>query len=102
MDITTQHHLRAILGPENRVQGFTAEPSPEESSFSDVLKESLAEVNDMQIDAKEAAQNLVTGGGGEIHDVMIRLKEAQVSFEMVLAVRNKVVEAYQEVMRMQV
>jgi len=101
MDITTQHHLRAVLGPENQVRGFTTEAAPG-TSFGEVLKESLAEVNDLQIQAKNAAGDLVTGRGGELHDVMIQLKEAQVSFEMVMAVRNKVIDAYQEIMRMQV
>jgi flagellar hook-basal body complex protein FliE len=101
MDITTQHHLRAIVGPENQVQGFTAE-APPETSFGEVLKETVAEVNDLQIQAKNAAADLITGRGGELHDVMIQLKEAQVSFELVMAVRNKVIDAYQEVMRMQV
>ncbi|HEX9593857.1 MAG TPA: flagellar hook-basal body complex protein FliE [bacterium] len=101
MDITTQHQLRAVLGPENRVQGFTSE-APAATSFAEALKESLVEVNDRQIQANAAAAALVTGRGGALHDVMIQMKEAQVSFELVLAVRNKVIEAYQEVMRMQV
>jgi len=101
MEITTQQHLRAILGPENQVRGFTSD-APTQTSFGEVLKESLAEVNDLQLQAKDAAGELVTGRGGELHDVMIQLKEAQVSFEMVMAVRNKVIDAYQEVMRMQV
>ncbi|MGD2064741.1 MAG: flagellar hook-basal body complex protein FliE, partial [Nitrospirota bacterium] len=73
-----------------------------ETSFSEVLKDSLSEVNDLQIQANDAAQALVSGRGVALHDVMIQMKEAQVSFELVLAVRNKVIEAYQEVMRMQV
>jgi flagellar hook-basal body complex protein FliE len=101
MDINAQHHLRAVLGPEDRIQGFTAEATPE-TSFSEVLKDSLSEVNDLQIQANDAAQALVSGRGVALHDVMIQMKEAQVSFELVLAVRNKVIEAYQEVMRMQV
>jgi flagellar hook-basal body complex protein FliE len=101
MDITTQNHLRAVLGPEDRIQGFTAE-APPETSFADVLKDSLSEVNDLQLKANDAAEALVAGRGGALHDVMIQMKEAQVSFELVLAVRNKVIEAYQEVMRMQV
>jgi flagellar hook-basal body complex protein FliE len=101
MDITSENHLRAVLDPEHRIQGFTVE-APPETSFSDVLKESLSEVNDLQIQAGDAAQALAAGRGGALHDVMIQMKEAQVSFELVLAVRNKVIEAYQEVMRMQV
>ena len=54
MDITSQNHLRAILGPENRVQGFTTE-APPETSFADVLKDSLSEVNDLQNQANDAA-----------------------------------------------
>ena len=102
MDITSQQNLRAILGPEGRVQGFTATEAAPQTSFGDVLKESLSEVNDLQLKADHAAEDLVAGRGGELHDVMIQLKEAQVSFEMVMAIRNKVIDAYQEVMRMQV
>ena len=102
MDITTQQHLRAILGPENRVQGFTTAEAAPQTSFGEVLKESLADVNDLQVKADHAAEDLAAGRGGELHNVMIQLKEAQVSFEMVMAVRNKIIDAYQEVMRMQV
>jgi len=45
---------------------------------------------------------MVTGQVTEVHDVMIAAKEAQMAFELLLEVRNKLLESYQEIMRMQV
>ena len=104
MDITTHTQLRALSGPEGVTTGFRAEQPTEVkgASFSELLKESLGEVNQLQQESSQAAQGLITGKSGELHDVMIRMKESEVAFELVLAVRNKAIEAYQDVMRMQV
>ncbi|OIP62063.1 MAG: flagellar hook-basal body complex protein FliE [Nitrospirae bacterium CG2_30_70_394] len=84
--------------------GFRAEQPPtlKGASFADLLQESLGTVSVLDQQATVAATNLVTGQGGELHDVMIRMKESEVAFDLVLAVRNKAIEAYQDVMRMQV
>jgi len=104
MDITALTQLRALSGVEGKAAHLRVETPPEVkgASFSDLLKESLGEVNHLQQEAGQAAQNLVTGKSGELHDVMIHMKESEVAFELVLAVRNKAIEAYQDVMRMQV
>ncbi|RMF79912.1 MAG: flagellar hook-basal body complex protein FliE [Nitrospirae bacterium] len=104
MDITALTHLRALAAPdlEGRPGHLEAAAPSQGPGFAEVLEESLEQVSRLEHDAQAAAERLVSGKGGEIHEVMIRMKEAQVAFEMVLAVRNKAIEAYQEVMRMQV
>jgi len=76
-----------------------AEPK---ASFADQLKNAVAEVNDLQTRRTEMVDQMVTGGTAEVHDVMIAAKEAQLAFELLLEVRNKLLESYQEIMRMQV
>jgi len=104
MDITALTQLRALSGVEGRSTHLGVEAAPEAgaTSFSELLKESIGEVSHLEHEASRAAQDLVRGKGGELHDVMIRMKESEVAFELVLAVRNKAIEAYQDVMRMQV
>ncbi len=73
-----------------------------EKPFGDVLKESIGEVNRLQNEAEKAAKDLALGRAENIHDVMISMEKASVSFRLMTQVRNKIIEAYQEVMRMQV
>ncbi|MBI5638543.1 MAG: flagellar hook-basal body complex protein FliE [Nitrospinae bacterium] len=71
-------------------------------SFGDALKESMDEVNNLQIDADKSIEALVSGENKDIHGTMIALSKADIAFRMTVQVRNKVIDAYQEVMRMQV
>jgi flagellar hook-basal body complex protein FliE len=72
------------------------------TSFATVLKDSLARVSQLQHDADDAIRSLATGGPSSLHDTMIALEKADLSFRLMMQVRNKIVEAYQEVLRMQV
>ena len=72
------------------------------TSFADQLKNAVAEVNDLQLRRTEMVDQMVTGEAAEVHDVMIAAKESQLAFELLLEVRNKLLESYQEIMRMQV
>ena len=74
----------------------------EGESFGDVLKGMLNETNNLQSNANDIAQKFATGEISDVHEVMIAAEKAGVSFELVLEIRNKLVEAYQELMRMQV
>jgi len=71
-------------------------------SFGDCLNTMIAEVNTQQNEADRAIANVELGNTGSIHDAMIALEKANISFRTMLQVRNKVIEAYQEIMRMQV
>ena len=66
------------------------------------FSELVSKVNDMQIQSDQAIQGLATGENKNLHEVMISMEKASISFQFLSQVRNKAVEAYQEVMRMQV
>ena len=68
--------------------------------FGELLKEAVAEVNKLQMEAGEAIQKLAVGEGEGIHETMIAMEKAGLSFRMLMEVRNKVLAAYQEIMRM--
>ena len=65
--------------------------------FKNILLEALNQVNTMQSEANEAVQQLVTGGDVNPAEVLTTLQKADISFRMMLQIRNKLVAAYQEV-----
>lgn len=71
-------------------------------AFKDLLIDALKQVNDLVAEADRATAALATGRGVELHQVMIATEKANLALQLTLQVRNKVLEAYQEVMRMPV
>lgn len=71
-------------------------------SFSKLLSQAMQDVNQVQQAADTDASRLVSGDPVDVHQVMIGMEKANVAFGLTLQVRNKLVEAYQEIMRMQV
>jgi flagellar hook-basal body complex protein FliE len=71
-------------------------------SFSNVLGNMVDEVNRKQVAAGQAVHDLQSGNAVSLHQTMIALEEANVSFQLMVEVRNKVLESYQELMRMQI
>ena len=71
-------------------------------SFAETLTESLKQVDDLQKDADQAIEKLVSGESQNVHGAMLAVNKADLAFRMTMQVRNKIVEAYQEVMRMQI
>lgn len=69
--------------------------------FSDLLKDATGEVDKLQSEAQAAVTGLMTGTGVDVHTAMIATEKASMAFELSLAVRNKAVQAYQQVMSMQ-
>ncbi|UQZ89770.1 flagellar hook-basal body complex protein FliE [Deltaproteobacteria bacterium Smac51] len=78
----------------------TSKPNTQ-PGFADHLKATLATANTLQHQSGTAQQELASGRNGNIHETLIAMNKASVSFKMVMEVRNKVISAYQEVMRMQ-
>ena len=70
-------------------------------SFSDVLKTAVKTVDQLHDNAAAQVTNLVQGGGGDINSVMIAVEKADVSFQLMMQVRNKIVSAYQDIEKMQ-
>lgn len=71
-------------------------------TFSSVLKESIDKVSRLQGEADNAIQGLANGSVNNIHDTMIAVEKANLSFNLMLQVKNKLQTAYEEVMRTQV
>jgi flagellar hook-basal body complex protein FliE len=100
-DITVQSNLQALQGPGQ--PGKPQETGKDKgASFADTLSESLGKVNDLQKEADKAIEDFVSGETRNIHETMIAVNKADLAFRLTMQVRNKIVEAYQEVMRTQV
>ena len=69
--------------------------------FSETLKEALREVNDLQNRSTEEIGRALEGDMKDVHSAMLALQKADLSFQLMLQVRNKLVQAYRDVMRMQ-
>lgn len=72
------------------------------STFGDLFSQMVQDVNSKQVAANDAAKGLVTGDNVSLHQAVISSEEANVSFQLMVEVRNKLLESYQEMMRMQV
>ncbi len=85
-----------------KAAGKTQEPGDKGAGFSTAIKNAVGETNRLQTEADEMVTKLGTGEIGDVHQVMLAMNRADLSFRMMLEVRNKLLDAYQEVMRMQV
>jgi flagellar hook-basal body complex protein FliE len=74
-----------------------AAPAP----FAGLLTDAIGQVDQLQQQASSAVTGLMTGAGVDVHQAMIATEKADMAFEMALAVRNKAVQAYQQVIGMQ-
>ena len=70
--------------------------------FQDALSEAVQRVEQFRQDANLEVERFLSGEGEDLHRVALQTQQAELAFEMFLQVRNKVVQAYQEVMRMQI
>lgn len=71
-------------------------------SFADTLKGAIENVNQLQKASDKAAQDLATGRTDNVADVMIAAEKADIALRVMVQMRNKIVDAYQEIMKMQV
>jgi flagellar hook-basal body complex protein FliE len=69
--------------------------------FASMLAGAVQRVDQYRTDAGQAVDSLISGESGELHSVALAAQRAELAFELGLQVRNKVVQAYQEIMRMQ-
>ncbi len=76
-------------------------PTAADGAFSKVFEQAVARVEQFQKDSQAKADSLLRGEDQEVHGVVLAAQRAELSFEYFLQVRNKVISAYQEIMRMQ-
>lgn len=90
--------------PKADVNGINRSTPAEggEKSFAQTLKDAVSEVNQLQKVSDIKSQELATGKTQNISEVMIAAEKADISLRLMVQVRNKIIEAYQEMMKMQV
>jgi flagellar hook-basal body complex protein FliE len=71
-------------------------------SFSETLKQSIAEVNQLNLQADKAMQDFASGATEDIQGTITAIQKADISFKLMMEIRNKLVSAYKEVMQTQV
>lgn len=91
--------IRAIQGlsPEAAVTGV--ERAGADGGFAQSLGDALQKVDELQVSADVQAER-VAMGGGNLHEMSLALEKADVGMRLAMKVRNKIVDAYQEIMRM--
>src|SRR6185312_12154394 len=92
---TTNLHTDSKIVPQRT-------PIEAQQRFGNFLKEAIEDVNRKQIASDQLTEKLVLGENVELHDVMIAAQKASIALNATMEVRNKVVEAYQEIIRMPV
>lgn len=96
--------LQPILPKEipDPISGPAAAEKADGKSFTEILADSIGEVNALHADADQAVRDLSSGKSNDLHTTMIAMQKAEMSMRLLVEVRNKVITAYQEIMRIQV
>lgn len=96
--------LQGIIARQSNMEIAPEQQAPEfgktGSSFADMLTDAVHDVDQAMKTADQNVQNLITGKTENVHDVMISMQRAQVSFQLMVEMRNKAIETYQEISRM--
>jgi flagellar hook-basal body complex protein FliE len=93
-------HLNTVNSAASLFDAQMSTPSTV-PAFSGLIKDAITSVQSLEDQASSAVEGLISGRGVDIHQAMIATQKADLSFEMALAVRNKAVAAYQQLMQMQ-
>jgi len=99
-DFAIYNNIPRIMPAPAGVKMPSAEPATGDS-FGGLLKEAIGQVNNLEQGSQGELQKFLNNES-DLHSVMIALEKADLSFQMMMQVRNKIVSAYQEIMRMQV
>ena len=98
-DISIKNQLNFLT--EQNIAGMRA-PQPAQASFGELLQQSINNVSRLQHEADARINDLAGGKELDIHQTMIAVEKASVSFELLMQIRNKVIAAYETIMRTQV
>ena len=90
------------LLPERRGDSTASPAGPIPGGFARLLTGFLGEAGRSKAQAEQAVSNLAAGRADNVHNVMLSMAKADLSFHLVLEIRNRLSDAYQEIMRMQV
>jgi flagellar hook-basal body complex protein FliE len=88
------------LGSQIPITPPTAQPGKSQPDFAQTLREGMRQIDQLQADANQKSAQLLQGDGQDVHAAMIAVEKAELSFQLMMQVRNKIVAAYQEVSKM--
>lgn len=75
-------------------------PAAGRPSFGELLEEAIASVDRLQREGEAAQAAFARGEEADLHDVLLKVEEAEIAFKTMMEIRNKLVDAYREIMRM--
>ena len=96
-DITIQN---SVQSPGGKAISRSPERSSNSGSFGRMLTDSIDQVNRLQVEADSSINDLAMGKQTDIHQTMVAMEKASISFELLMQIRNKIVSAYDQIMRM--
>lgn len=88
------------LGQNLGVSGTASPASEGKTDFGQTLQETIQKVEALQTEAEKQVEGMVTGKGADVHSAMIAVEKADLSFQLMMQVRNKIVDAYQQISQM--
>ncbi|MGD9947960.1 MAG: flagellar hook-basal body complex protein FliE [Desulfobulbus sp.] len=94
--------LQAITPTLNSTQPAGSVTSQVGTSFGDIISSMVTQTNQLQQQADQAIEQLHSGGEQSLHEAMLSIEKSDISLRYTVQVRNKAIDAYQEIMRMQV
>ena len=86
--VSTVQNMNGVTNEQNKSQN---------NSFEKILVDSLKKVNNLQLEADRAVQQLAVGQKENIHETMIAVEKASISFQMMMEIRNKIIDAYKQI-----
>jgi flagellar hook-basal body complex protein FliE len=93
---------KSISGSGSSSRTETGSATGTQKSFADTLNEAINNVNELQKASDKGMQNLATGRTDNVAEVMIAAEKADIALKLMVQVRNKIIDAYQDIMKMQV
>lgn len=94
--------VNTSIPPIAPVAAPVAPASSSGAAFQSVFFDAVSKVESFQNTAQRSVDSFLSGDGEELHQVAIKTQQAELSFDLFMQIRNKIVAAYQEIMRMQV
>ena len=104
MNPLSAENLRVRLETEPLLPPATGAPNeskPPAIPFKDVLRGLVDQVDSLQKEADASIEGLLSGETTSVHDVVVKMEEAGIAFDLMMQIRNKLLEAYQQILKMQ-
>ena len=95
-------NIQGLGTPTNSFDpGSTGTNGSGQPDFVETLRDGMKQIEQLQTDAQQKTQQLLSGNGQDVHAALIAVQKAELSFQLMMQVRNKIVQAYQTISQMQ-